>query len=193
MRYGTDHRQNSRQKVLAAASRAMRANGPDGVSVSSVMSEAGLTHGAFYHHFASKDDLITSAVDFMIDGMFDQLDAWTAGKTPREALGAIIDNYLSLQHCASRETGCPISALGSDGPRLDSNSRAAMSRGIHDRHQLFVALLQEILDPDPETSACSIQAELVGALINSRLSPPDQREAMLAASRNSLKRRYLLK
>lgn len=191
MRYASDRKEISRQKMLAAASRAIRAEGPTGISVASVMSEAGLTHGAFYHHFESKDELVASAVDFMIDGMFDQLNAWVREKAPNEALAAIIDNYLSIKHCASRETGCPISALGSDGPMLDIKAQSSMSRGVRERHQLIVELLQKINDPTPDVSAYSIQAELVGALINARLSPHHQREAMLEASRTALKKRYL--
>lgn len=177
--------------MLSAASRAIRSEGPDGVSVASVMSQAGLTHGAFYHHFESKDELIASAVDFMIDGMFDQMDAWIRGKAPSDALAAIIDNYLSIQHCASRETGCPISALGSHSPMLDIKAQSSMSRGVRERHKLIVELLQKISDPTPDTSAYSIQAELVGALINARLSSRQQRDAMLEASRTALKKRYL--
>ena len=65
MRYGPEHKDQTRSALLKAAAEQMRAHGPDGVSVAAVMKRVGLTHGGFYAHFESKDDLIAEAVSAM--------------------------------------------------------------------------------------------------------------------------------
>ncbi|MFC4275873.1 TetR/AcrR family transcriptional regulator [Achromobacter aloeverae] len=194
MRYRPEHKEESRRKVLAAAARAIRAQGPDGVSVAAVMGEAGLTHGGFYAHFPSKSALIAQSIDFMFEEMAARLDEVMRGKPPREALAAYIDSYLSGRHCEMRDAGCPVAALGSEVPRLDAPAREAFARGMARRQQRLAGLLAAmgVADADASREARSMQSELLGALVSSRLVEDADSAAILDISRRALHARYKL-
>ncbi len=190
MRYSPEHKQESRNRVLEAAACAIREQGPDNVSVAAVMGEAGLTHGGFYAHFASKNALIAAAIDYMFDETAVRLDKRMNGKTPREALYAYIDHYLSPGHCSARSSGCPIAALGSDAPRLDEEARAAFARGMARQHERIAAQLRELGHADADTMARSMRSELFGALMSARLVEGEARDEILAASKRVLLQRF---
>ncbi len=105
------------------------------------------------------------------------------GKPPREALLAYIDHYLSATHCAARNTGCPIAALGSDIPRLDDETRAAFARGMERQHQRIAAQLQLLGTRMPISMARSMRSEMFGALLSARLVGGEAREEILETSR----------
>lgn len=190
MRYSADHKQESRRKVLAAAARAIRERGPEGVSVAAVMAEAGLTHGGFYAHFPSKSALIAAAIDTMFEESAVRLERRYHGLAPRATLQAHIDYYLSPAHCERRDAGCPIAALGSEVPRLDADARAAFARGLARRERHLETLLRGAGVDRPEEAAHSMHAELLGALLGARLAAPADRAILLDASRGALKRRF---
>src|SRR5258708_17692302 len=98
MRYDENHKTETRRKVLKAAARAIRAEGPERVGVAAVMAEAGLTHGGFYAHFASKDDLVGEAIVQMFVEAQGKFASTVRGRPPREALAAYIGFYLSRSH-----------------------------------------------------------------------------------------------
>src|ERR1700687_6158243 len=114
MRYDDDQKQRTHARVLTAAARAIRGQGPDRMAVAGVMAKAGLTHGGFYAHFASKDDLVVAAMSQTFDEASAKFDRLTAGKPPAAALRAYIDFYLSKQHRNARDTGCPLPSLSAD-------------------------------------------------------------------------------
>src|SRR3954454_23829799 len=114
----TPRRAETHQRILDAAGRLFRQNGIDGVGVDAVMAEAGLTHGGFYAHFASKEALVAEAIGAMFEEARAKFEQSVAGKPPAEALSAYIDFYLSRSHRDARDTGCPLPALSADLPRL---------------------------------------------------------------------------
>jgi TetR/AcrR family transcriptional repressor of nem operon len=190
MRYDTEHKQKTRAMVLQAAAKSIRADGPDRVAVAGVMAEAGLTHGGFYAHFKSKDELIAAAIGQMFEDARARVEHETAGRGPAEGLVAYIDFYLSKRHRDARGQGCPRAALSSDLPRLAEPARGEFAAGV----QEITASLGERLDAlghaDAEAEARSVLAELIGALSLARVEPDAKRsEAILAASRSQLKRR----
>jgi len=190
MRYDTEHKQKTRAMVLQAAAKSIRADGPDRVAVAGVMAEAGLTHGGFYAHFKSKDELVAAAIGQMFEDARARVEHETAGRGPAEGLVAYIDFYLSKRHRDARGQGCPMAALSSDLPRLAEPARDQFAAGV----QGITASLGERLDAlghaDAEAEARSVLAELIGALSLARVEPDAKRsEAILAASRSQLKRR----
>ncbi|MGH8080248.1 MAG: TetR/AcrR family transcriptional regulator, partial [Lysobacter sp.] len=99
MRYDSEHKLKTRERVLAVAAEAIRDQGPHRVGVAAVMSEAGLTHGGFYAHFASKDELITAAIDHMFLDARGRFDRYASSdKPPAQVLSGYIDFYLSRGH-----------------------------------------------------------------------------------------------
>src|SRR5918995_1100799 len=108
MRYSKDHKQATRQRIIEAAGRRFKEDGIEGAGVAAVMSDAGLTNGAFYGHFASKEDLIASV---LADQLRAQRQSFDAQPSDRAGLEAFIRSYLSPRHRDERADGCPSAAL----------------------------------------------------------------------------------
>src|SRR5215469_6082373 len=98
MRYADSHKHETRKALLQAASAQLREKGPDGISVASVMTAAGLTHGGFYAHFKSKDALLAEALADTFAHSRKRMSRLLDGLAPREALAAYIDSYVSAEH-----------------------------------------------------------------------------------------------
>jgi TetR/AcrR family transcriptional repressor of nem operon len=190
MRYDNEHKQNTRSKVLQAAAKAIRAEGPDRVAVAGVMAEAGLTHGGFYAHFSSKDELVAAAIGQMFEDARMRVEHETAGRGPAEGLVAYIDFYLSKKHRDARGAGCPMAALSSDLPRMSDASRQQFAAGVQRVTSALGDQLAALGHADAETGARSMMAELIGALSLARVELDAKRsDAILAASRGQLKQR----
>src|SRR6266498_794883 len=108
MRYGKDQKQATRQRILEAAGRRFKVDGIDGAGVATVMSDAGLTNGAFYAHFASKEDLVANV---LADQLRIQRDAFGDLPAGRAGLEALVRLYLSPEHRDRCADGCPSAAL----------------------------------------------------------------------------------
>jgi len=193
MRYDSEHKQKTRARVLQVAARAIRADGPERVGVAGVMAEAGLTHGGFYAHFKSKDELIAAAIGTMFDESRARVLRETEGRSPAAGLLAYIEFYLSAKHRDARGGGCPIAALASDLPRQAESSREEFAGGVRRLVETLADKLESLGHVDTKEEASSMVAELVGALSLARVEP-DRRhsDAILAASRAQLIRRLRL-
>jgi len=190
MRYDAERKERTRARVLKEAAKAIRAEGPHRIGVATVMAKAGLTHGGFYAHFASKDDLVVAAMSQMFDEASAKFDRLTAGKPPAAALRGYIDFYLSRQHRDARDTGCPLPSLSADLPRLGVAARQQFAAGVAGLTARIGGLLSALGRPDSEMLASSALAEMVGALSLARgVADPKQSDAILKDSRSSLKRR----
>jgi TetR/AcrR family transcriptional repressor of nem operon len=193
MRYDVEHKQRTRQKVLKVAAQSIRNDGPHRIGVAAVMAEAGLTHGGFYAHFASKDDLVAAAIDEMLRQGGKRFDRETEGHAPAAALTRYIDFYLSREHRDSRGLGCPLPYLSADAPRLTDRCREAFAAGVESLAARLANLLEALGREDFKSEASSLLAELVGALSLARADPDSRRsDAILSRSRAALKSRYEL-
>jgi TetR/AcrR family transcriptional regulator, transcriptional repressor for nem operon len=108
MRYRKDHKQATRHRIVEAAGRRFKQDGIDGAGVATVMSDAGLTNGAFYNHFTSKEDLVANV---LADQLRAQRHSFDAQPTDRAGLEAFIRSYLSPEHRDNCADGCPSAAL----------------------------------------------------------------------------------
>src|SRR3954464_3002245 len=108
MRYGKDQKQATRQRIVEAAGRRFKRDGIDGAGVAAVMSDAGLTNGAFYGHFTSKEDLVANV---LADQLRAQRRSLASQPSDRAGLEAFIRSYLSPQHRDQCADGCPSAAL----------------------------------------------------------------------------------
>jgi TetR/AcrR family transcriptional regulator, transcriptional repressor for nem operon len=191
MRYDTEHKQRTHEKVVKAAAQAIRAKGPDGVAVAGIMAQAGLTHGGFYAHFASKDDLVAAAIDQMFSESRLRFVRETENRAPRAALSAYLDFYLSTAHRDARRSGCPLAALSSDLPRMSAKARAAFAAGRQRLVHSFGKLLSELNYDAPMDVAQSMYAEMLGALSLARIEPDEKSsDAILRASRDAIRHRF---
>jgi TetR/AcrR family transcriptional repressor of nem operon len=120
MRYSTDHKQATRQRILEAAGRRFKQDGIDGAGVATVMSDAGLTNGAFYAHFSSKEDLVANVLADQLRAQRQSLDA---EPSDRAGLDAFVRSYLSAEHRDQSAEGCPSAALLDEIARRPSETR----------------------------------------------------------------------
>ena len=190
MRYSETHKEETRQKVVKAAAMAVRAKGPDGVGVAEIMAEAGLTHGGFYAHFKSKEALIAAAVEEAFGQSRRRFSRLTEDMSPAEALEAFVDAYVSAEHRANPQRGCPISTLANDLPRQGAMVRAAFDAGVEGLISRIEGWLPEP-DPDARRSlASSLMAEMAGAVALARAVSDETLAAqLLEASRARIKAR----
>lgn len=194
MRYDTEHKQRTHDRVVKAAAKAIRAKGPDRVGVADVMANVGLTHGGFYAHFGSKDQLIAAAIGQMFEEARQIFDWKTKDRAPRAALASYVDFYLSPEHRDARRNGCPVAALSSDLPRLNAKVRAQFAIGRERMHLALSELIRQTGSRDATADSDSVYAELVGALSLARIEPDDKRsDAILERSRRAIASRLGLR
>ena len=117
MRYDTEHKARTRNAILVEAASAIRERGPEGVGVAEIMSATGLTHGGFYAHFKSKDELVACAITQMFDETRARFAKRTGDLPPADALTKYVDRYLSRAHRDQRSEGCALATLAGDLPR----------------------------------------------------------------------------
>lgn len=178
------------ERIVATAARAIRRGGFHGVGVADIMKEAGLTHGGFYAHFASRDALLAEALERAGQ---DAATSVTRGAAARQMRGAsafraVVEGYLSERHLGHAESGCPVAALASEMPRQSPEVREASAQRVRG----LVATVRRALPPaEPDDSAAVIASQLVGALQLARaLGDNTEGRALLKASRRALLAQY---
>lgn len=171
-RHSQEEKARSHARIVAIAAERIREDGTTTPSVAEIMQAAGLTHGGFYKHFDSRDDLIAEAVDRTFADSQEATAALIDGA--EDPLAAFVDWYVSATHRDNPGSGCSVVALGGEAPRGDARVRAAYT----DQVNRYLAQLQELLGgeggedagEDPETRRCAtvMLSTLVGAVLVSR-------------------------
>ncbi|MGE3871320.1 MAG: TetR family transcriptional regulator [Parvibaculaceae bacterium] len=167
MRVSRIQAEENRETVINVASRLFREHGFDGIGLKDLMEGAGLTQGAFYKQFASKEDLAVQASRRAMESAFRRWSA-AAEANPQDPLGAVIDFYLSMGHRAERMDGCPVVALGSDAARQSSDVKASFEAGIREYLEMLGGWLDEADSEEPGGKAMAILSTMVGAVLLSR-------------------------
>src|SRR5438874_6515595 len=183
MRYSKGHKEATRQRIVEAAGRRLKQDGIDGAGVATLMSDAGLTNGAFYAHFTSKEDLVANV---LADQLRAQRHSFDAQAPDRAGLEAFIRSYLSPEHRDQSADGCPSAALLDEIARRPDATRAVFT----DELMRVIDDLASRLDPtDPEaarTDALTIFGLMVGTLQLARaLTDRDLSEQLLARGRDA--------
>ena len=178
MKVSKEQVRENRQRIVETASVLFRERGYDGVGVAELMSAAGLTHGGFYKHFASKADLMAEAMSCGFARSAERLQG-----LKREDF---VQYYLSRQHRDGMGAGCVMSALGTDSARQTDAIKAQFATGVE--HQLAQLLAEEGTDENARAEIIATMAQLVGALVLSRACPDDSplADEILAACRSRL-------
>ncbi len=173
MRYADTHKEETRAKVVKAAAAAVRAKGPDGVGVAEIMKEAGLTHGGFYAHFPSKEALVAAAVDEAFNQGRRRFGRITSERTGLEAFGAFLDAYVTMDHRAHPERGCPIATISSDLPRQGALVRQVFDAGVMNLIDRIASWMPGEDARERQDLAGSLVAEMAGAVSLSRAVSDD--------------------
>jgi TetR/AcrR family transcriptional repressor of nem operon len=159
----------NRQRLLDIASRLFRERGFDGVSVAEVMQEAGLTHGGFYGHFASKEALAAEAA---AHALVQTAGRWNATLENRGAAGLerIVDAYLSQRHLDAPGAGCAIAALGPELARQGEPVRSAFAAELENMIDALAGFMPGADAAERRRRALPLMAQMVGAVVLARAS-----------------------
>jgi TetR/AcrR family transcriptional regulator, transcriptional repressor for nem operon len=130
MRYSQEHKLETRRRIVYEASRRFRGQGSEGFSIADLMHDLKLTHGGFYRHFNSKEQLFAEALASAVQEAHAKLTTGSDAKTPASQLRVIIERYLSPWHWANPAEGCPLAALASEMPRQPRAVRAAFDQAL---------------------------------------------------------------
>lgn len=182
-RPATSRKEETHERIVETAARAIRRSGYGGTGVADIMKEAGLTHGGFYAHFASREGMLAEAADRAgADGLA-RLAQAAAAAPPGKALDALLRTYLSKAHVQAAETGCAVAALGSEMPRQAPKVRRAATRRIKEMIDLVARSAPGRGQPGAQERALVTVSTALGALILARaVDEPGLSEALRQAA-----------
>ena len=191
MRYPPEHKAEIHQKIVKDASRRVRTEGLNGAAVAAVMRDTGLTHGGFYKHFESKDDLLLESMREAFREIIDIL-VRAAEDAPREAAWkAIVKTYLTPEYCEHVERGCPMTALAPDLSRGDKRMRSAVFTELVNYKDRMVPFMPGRRTADKERAFFAIFSTMVGAVQIARMMPDRSiQERVLGTARDFLLRSF---
>ena len=191
MRYQPEHKIEIHKKIVKDASRRVRAEGLNGAAVSAVMQDAGLTHGGFYKHFGSKDDLLLESLHEGFREIEDTLVRVAEQSTRGEAWKAIIRTYLSPELCEHPERGCPLAALSPELARADKRMKPQIVAELVKYRSRMLPFMPGRRTGEKERAFFAIFSTMIGAVEIARLLPdPAMREKMLGSTRDFLLRSF---
>lgn len=191
MRYQPEHKAEVHQKIVQDASRRVRAEGTSGAAVVAVMRDTGLTHGGFYKHFASKDDLLLEALHEAFREIGDTLVAAAEKSQPGVAWKAIVKTYLSQEYCEHVERGCPLTALAPELARVDKSMRGQVLSELAGYKDRMLPFMPGRRAADKERAFFAIFSTMAGAVEIARMLPePAMREKVLASAQDLLLRNF---
>lgn len=169
MGHSKANKAESRDRVVRTAAARFRESGIDGIGVADLMKEAGLTHGGFYRHFASRDELVAEAVErALLDGGRAVQAVENLQQPPAAVLALLVDGYLSAAHRDSLATSCAVTTLAGDVARSNERARSAYTQQVGS----YLALLTKLIAGEKQKSkrmkAIAALSTLVGAVSMAR-------------------------
>ena len=179
MRVSREKAAENHERIVETAARMFREDGFDGVGVDAIMNGAGLTHGGFYGHFGSKDDLAAEAVTRALRRGVEKQSRYTK-------LRDLVCGYLSERHCADRANGCAIAALGADMARQGEGVRRGLTAHVHAQLDRLTGLLRHGTVASRRKRAIMALTGMVGALTLARaVDDPALSKELLATARDA--------
>ena len=190
MRHSKEDKAASHERIVAIAAARIRQSGTEQPGVAEIMRAAGLTHGGFYKHFGSRDELIAEAVERALTESESRVPELIAGAD--DPLTAFADAYVSAAHRDDPATGCGVVALGTDIPRVGGPAQESYRAQV----ERYLAHLQRLLDGDDDHARCRATVTLsamVGAVMIARaLGPTPESDEILRDVREAVRERRLL-
>ncbi len=182
MRVSKTEADRSKERIVESASKLFRERGFEKVSVSEIMKDAGMTHGGFYRHFSSKDELMGAACDF----------AFNKSQTSLKEMGleCVLDQYLSESHMNNPSSGCIIAALAGEISRQEMPLQDSFSVGVKKQIDVLSSLMEQsrTLDGENRQRAIVMFSSMIGALLMARsVNDTDLAKEILATVLKELK------
>lgn len=190
MAWPKQRKRETKRRIVAAAAQAFRQGGIDGVGVDEIMARAGLTHGGFYAHFDSKDDLVAAAMAYAADEVGAIFDAPAGDGNSGATAPSILDVakfYLSTEHWSHPERGCPVAALGTELSRGEGGVRKKVVVELRRRIKKLYDRTSPSLSPEArEAQAAGSLACMVGGMIVARTMQGNEGVEFLESCRKFL-------
>jgi len=191
MRYPPEHKAEIHQQIVKDASRRIRSEGMTGAAVSATMRDSGLTHGGFYKHFGSKDELLMESLSEAFQQIAGRLAQAGEQSKPETAWKVIVRTYLSPEYCDHIEYGCPLPALAPELARADKTMKPRIFEELKKYRSRMLPFMPGQRTADKERAFFAIFSTMVGAIEIARMLPePTMREKVLANARDLLLRSF---
>jgi TetR/AcrR family transcriptional regulator, transcriptional repressor for nem operon len=191
MRYRPGHKAETHQKIVKDASRRVRVEGLNGAAVAVVMRDTGLTHGGFYKHFGSKDDLLVESLREAFRDIEEILVRAAEQAPPGEAWKAIVTTYLRAELCEHPGRGCPLAALAPELARADERMKPQIVAELVKYKSRMVPFMPGRRTVDKERAFFAIFSTMIGAVEIARMLPtPAVQEKVLESARDFLLRSF---
>lgn len=175
MRYPAEHKQQTRDRIVKAAARRFRSRGSERAAIGDLMRDLRLTHGGFYRHFGSKEDLFAQAFAHSLQEVRRKFAAAVEQAPPGGELKALIDAYLGVEHCDNAAEGCPVAALASEVARRPRSARAAFYRVLGNHIKLIAKYVPGKNEDERERKAMMLFSGMAGTLTVARVMTDDKR------------------
>src|SRR5437016_120532 len=187
MRYKRSHKVDAHERIMRVAKSMIRERGPERMSVDALMGKAGLTHGGFYAHFKSRDAMVAETVAAVFNEVADIMHQKFDGMSPREALLAFIDWYLSPEHRDGGIPSCPVVAFSWDLTRQSARFRKAYKTGLEKIVGIVAGWITTSGIGNAHALAASTISSLAGSIAVSRgVGDLTLSDNVLAATRQGL-------
>ena len=187
MRYDAEHKLSTHRKIVKGASRQLRKKGLNGPTVATLMKASGLTHGGFYKHFSSRDDLVVEAIEESLRELTQMLIDAAERSGSRAPWKSIIETYLSLERCDGADRGCPIAALAPDIARTPSAMKQRVSAAILKFREDLIPYMPGRRSEEKSSNFLMIITSMVGTIALARTMPElAVRQAILDTVRDRL-------
>jgi TetR/AcrR family transcriptional repressor of nem operon len=191
MRYSPEHKTATHRKIVKDAARRVRVEGLTGAAVSTVMRDAGLTHGGFYKHFSDKNELLIESLEEGFCETSTRLSKAAEHAPPGAAWKAIVRTYLSPEHCNHPEIGCPLAALAPELARAGRKSKPRILEALNNYRTRILPFMPGRRSADKERTYFAIFSTMIGAVAIARILPDrEARTAVLASARDFLLRSF---
>ena len=184
MRYPIEQKAETHERIIDAAARSFREHGSEGQGVAQLMKDAGLTHGGFYRHFESKEDLYVDAIARGFQQAADRMLAAAAKAPQGEQLRAIIEHYLSLEHLEDPGGGCVLPTLAAEIGRQSPAVRARINAAMKSYRERLLPFFPGDDDAEKRRQFIVLFPAMAGVLMTARaMTDPAARQETLAVAR----------
>jgi TetR/AcrR family transcriptional repressor of nem operon len=184
MRYPVEQKSETHERILDAAARSFREHGSEAQGVARLMKDVGLTHGGFYRHFESKEDLYVDAIARGFQEAADGMIAAAAKAPPGQQLRAIIEHYLSIGHLEHPGSGCVLATLAAEIARQRPAVRARINAAMKSYRERLLPFFPGHDDDEKRRKFIVLFPAMAGILMTARaMTDPATRQEILSEAR----------
>ena len=179
MRYSAEHKQQTRERIVRAAGRRFRSRGSEGAGIGDLMRDLRLTHGGFYRHFDSKEDLFAEAFEQSLKEVGDRVATAVLQAPQGGELKAVIETYLDPEHCNDVAGGCPVAALASEVARRTRASRGRFTQALRAHIQRMAQYVPARTEEERRAKTIALFSGMAGTLAIARAFTDEKDRRMI--------------